>query len=66
MIAYDSQCNLNLLLLVIKSELAMLPGSTLRNVKAVHFNSSVPSGDSIRPVKHAFQISRTNSGVGIR
>lgn len=38
---------------------------TLRNVKAVHFSSSVPSGDSMRPVKQAFQISRTNRGVGI-
>lgn len=38
---------------------------TLRNVKAVHFSSSVPSGDSIRPVKQAFQISRTNRALGI-
>lgn len=38
---------------------------TLRNVKAVHLSSSVPSGDSMRPVKQAFQISRTNRGVGI-
>lgn len=37
----------------------------LRNVKAVHLSSSVPSGDSMRPVKQAFQISRTNRGVGI-
>lgn len=38
---------------------------TLRKVKAVHFSSSVPSGDSISPTKQAFQISRTKSGVGI-
>lgn len=39
---------------------------TLRNVNAVHFSSSVPSGDSMSPVKHAFQISRTNSDAGMR
>lgn len=39
---------------------------TLRNVKAVHLSSSVPSGDSMRPVKQAFQISRTKRGAGIR
>lgn len=38
---------------------------TLRKVKAVHLSSSVPSGDSMRPVKQAFQISRTNRAVGI-
>lgn len=38
---------------------------TLRKVKAVHFSSSVPSGDSMRPVKQAFQISRTKRAVGI-
>lgn len=40
------------------------PG-TLRKVKAVHFSSPVPSGDSMSPTKQAFQISRTKSGVGI-
>ena len=41
-----------------------VPG-TLRKVKAVHLSSSVPSGDSMSPTRQAFQISRTNSGVGI-
>lgn len=39
---------------------------TFRKVKAVHFSSSVPSGDSIRPTKQAFQISSTKSGEGMR
>ena len=41
-----------------------VPG-TFRKVKAVHLSSPVPSGDSMRPTKQAFQISRTKSGVGI-
>lgn len=41
-------------------------GPTFRKVKAVHFSSSVPSGDSIRPTKQAFQISSTKSGEGMR
>lgn len=44
--------------------LLQVPG-TLRKVKAVHLSSSVPSGDSMRPTRQAFQISRTKSGVGI-
>lgn len=39
---------------------------TFRKVKAVHLSSSFPSGDSMSPVKQAFQISSTNSGAGIR
>ena len=38
---------------------------TLRKVKAVHFSSSVPSGDSMSPTKQAFQISRMKSWDGI-
>lgn len=41
-------------------------GPTFRKVKAVHFSSSVPSGDSMRPTKHAFQISNMKSGEGMR
>lgn len=41
-------------------------GSTFRKVNAVHFSSSVPSGDSMSPTKQAFQISSMKSGEGMR